>query len=583
MRVLLPGLALILLSMPLGAQNLRPSQRIDNPGADPSFDPAVATHGEATVAAWRQGPLGSSFVYASASDGRGLAWGPPVRLDADPSHALKRIDPEWAAATEDGAYVVWMDSRHSALYPEAYLARSLDGGATWQGEQHVDKGYPIGQGGVTDMRLAVSPHPAGDRVHVLMAVDDGGATGFDRLMLASSSDGGGTFGPAAPVSSLGAFGPDVDGFDLAAQGDELYVAWQDDRHPSLLNDVWFRRSADGGATWLEPDRRLDSSGAGNGSAEGTMTLAVEGAKVVVGWQEALPVGSPRQLRVSISSDKGGSWPGDQQVGDYATGVDRVSDAQVAIAGGNALAAWTDNRTGPDEAYVAVLPGVGGAWIETPLSTLGAEALRFGRSTEPQAPETLILAWRSLSFRTVLEASYSRDSGQSWLPPLLLSDSPSAVITSFSVAVNRRYNNFIGAWLADDPGHPAVFAGGLRPQYVFAEDPPLTAGKWARFVVNDYPQSEVGHDFRVVFSGSEGSLVIPGDGRDLGLAPDLVFLRTVLRPELQSLLRNTGAGVTSGAFFPATIPPGTPLQFAAVTVLTGGGFGSITDLSVETVQ
>ena len=104
----------------------------------------------------------------------------------------------------------------------------------------------------------------------------------------------------------------------------------------------------------------------------------------------------------------------------------------------------------------------------------------------------------------------------------------------------------------------------------------------------------GTSYVVVLLGVFHQVWSPGEGGSMFFGwdclreywQDIVYPLVALgRGELQSLLRNGGVGVTSGFFFPpaSKIPPGTDLHFAALTLLSNGGLGSITDVRVESVQ
>ena len=69
--------------------------------------------------------------------------------------------------------------------------------------------------------------------------------------------------------------------DMKSAGDTICVAWQDDRGGT--NDVWFKRSLDGGATF-SADERVDDTGTGP-SAQTAPAVAVDGARCYVVWED----------------------------------------------------------------------------------------------------------------------------------------------------------------------------------------------------------------------------------------------------------------------------------------------------------
>ena len=67
-------------------------------------------------------------------------------------------------------------------------------------------------------------------------------------------------------------------------GGQLCVAWQDDRNGT--NDISFKRSSDGGASF-SADERVDDTGAG-GSAQTAPAVAVDtaaGTRCYVVWED----------------------------------------------------------------------------------------------------------------------------------------------------------------------------------------------------------------------------------------------------------------------------------------------------------
>jgi len=194
-------------------------------------------------------------VYRSAD---GLNWGGPNLI-----HASKNDDKQAVAADGDSAspyygtvYAAWDDD------PNLAFARSVDHGQTWSGVG----GQPVGTGLAQHSfspEIAVAPDGT---VYVVWL----GTPAGTALYFVKSTDGGVSFSAPAPVATqitpLGPPGlqaPDgfpelpggtfrVDTIPTICAGPEnvVTVAWADYR--AGVSRIYFRRSADGGATWDGP-------------------------------------------------------------------------------------------------------------------------------------------------------------------------------------------------------------------------------------------------------------------------------------------------------------------------------------------
>ena len=184
-----------------GATFVAGETRIDTgtaAGASASFSPAIAASGNGVFVAWIDDRSAGSFdIWSNRSTDGGASWlSNAVRLDADPL-AHDSIEPHVIATSSSTVLVGWIDYRSG--FPDPYVARSTDAGATWAAPIRVDTGTAAGASGSFDI-------------------------------------------------------------DLAGSGALIAAVWADDR--AGLLDVYANFSLDGGANWQPQDYRLDTSAIG---------------------------------------------------------------------------------------------------------------------------------------------------------------------------------------------------------------------------------------------------------------------------------------------------------------------------------
>ena len=533
-----------------------------------TFDPQIATEGEISILAFSGGITGTAQrVHVYSSNGQGLKWSGPVILDTDATGARKDMDDPTYLQVEGGvAYVIWEDERGTDQ--DIYFSRSTDGGATWSTEKALDKAGMTGD--AFGPRMAVS----GPCVYIAFTVDNGGN---NQLVLVTSTDAGTTLSSASFISSIGsaAATEDVDELNLRADLLDLHVAWADNR--AGADDVYYRRSTDGGISWTGPEVLIDSTGAGVGDQGEGLRMALDGNLVAVSWGEETTGTGNESVYVNVSTDGGASFGGAQIVGGYADQTDDSDNHRLMVSGGNVIVTYEDNRTGADQIYASTSTDGGATWNETPA--LGGGGFPRVSNVSSSDEDVVAIAWTGTAFPEDALFVTSLDNGVSWIGPIAVNDTPGDADFS-EFRWNSLYNNFLVAWLSDEcpdglggapDGNPdnGLFVGGYRPQT-------MTANGWVpgntsvNFSFENFDVSTCDSAWALVNLAGPGVLLIP-DGRDLGLVGDPLIASSVALAGAglaSALLDGSGAGSTIP--IPITLPAGITFYAVGAGIDTGGG-------------
>ncbi|MFT5689435.1 MAG: hypothetical protein ACI8PQ_002281 [Planctomycetota bacterium] len=556
-------IALCPLDLAHGQDSARMPLRVDTNTIVSAGEATAATEGELSAIVFRR----DSEVAVSTSPDRGRTWNAPVRVDQDPTASFKWV------ATDGGTpsiaivngimHVLWRDGRNGE--DDLWHRRSLDGGLSWGIEHRLDKAYPAATAPVREYALTTTIEGTGGHIHVLLTVDPGSGGSFlpDELYLVSSFDNGASWGSARSVSTQNGSGADVDSFALDAQGMDLVITWSDDRFgTSTRDDLWLRRSLDGGLTFLAPEYQVDPSGPLVGDVENEIRLACEDGVLAIAWEEEF--GSVReQAWVAISLDRGTNFLTAQRIGQYPLGSADVDAVALAIDAGTVFVGWDDDRLGPDEIRLQSSVDLGLTWSpEQTLSTSQGGDLRL------VAGAGVVLAiWSGDAVgggQDRARSSSTRDGGLNWSLAADLSTNSGDVDAARPVW-NSDYRNLIVPWLADDSGTNGVWAGGYRPQVVTPMN--WTSGGLAHLEFSGF--SGDAPLAWVLGSAAPGSLPLPLGlgGRNLGLWPDSTLIFTLQNPGLfTSTLDASGFGATTPVVLPDA--PGTVFYVAGLSMKLG---------------
>jgi predicted amidohydrolase len=263
-----------------------------------------------------------------------------VRLTADgfPSRPIAprlpghQINPAGAYDDAGRLYVAWSDSA-SAAGPRIRLAVSDDDGLTWTASDRPIAEHAFGR----QLRPSVAAGRAGQ---VVVAWQEAGDGGPERIRIARSTDGGASFAvhwleatDAAQWEPALAFAPD---------GDAVLLAFTDFRD-GLAPKIRYALSPDTGGTWSAP-ARVASSGIAAERIEGTQVQPAvawsPSAGLVVAWLDY----RDRDWKVFAASGTGDGFRAAEQVTPGSDHEILASNPRLAVGpAGEVLLAWDDQR------------------------------------------------------------------------------------------------------------------------------------------------------------------------------------------------------------------------------------------------
>ncbi|MFG0316837.1 MAG: sialidase family protein, partial [Planctomycetota bacterium JB042] len=141
-------------------------------------------------------------------------------------------------------------------------------------------------------------------------------------------------------------------------GDDVYVLWKDERNGSSADDLWFRRSTDGGLSFTLPEVTLDDGYSGSGQVRtwrfATSPGGPQGDYLYALFAADANTSAPEELFLVYSTDGGTNWSNALLIGgDAQSGVD-VDSLAICADGPVAHMIWDDDSSsigsGNDSVY-----------------------------------------------------------------------------------------------------------------------------------------------------------------------------------------------------------------------------------------
>lgn len=321
------------------------TQRLTN-DSGASFEPAIAIDGPNVYVVWSNETPGRRNIYFKKSSSGGATWQGVHRFtESSPNSRNPKI-----AVNGSSVYVVWED--HAQGHEGIYLRRSLNRGETWQSARRL----------VNSLVFAWSPAIAVNGSNIYVAWSDIAPANYE-IYFRKSADGGATWQSTERLTNNSG---SSDNPALAVSGSNVYIVWKDNTLREH-EEIYFRKSPNGGATWQSAQRFMEYTGTSLHP-----TIAAGGSNVYVAWHHYVTENS--EIYYTKSSNRGATWQNIQRLtkNSGASGA-----AELAVSGSNIYITWYDNTPGNYEIYFRKSSDGGATWA-------GAQRLttNSGKSQSP---------------------------------------------------------------------------------------------------------------------------------------------------------------------------------------------------------
>lgn len=238
------------------------------------------------------------------------------------------------AANGSILHVVWYDAFIGNYL--IYYTRSTDGGATWGSDTNL----------ILTNYESVSPciSASGSSVHTVWTDR---RIGNDEIYYKRSTNDGISWLPEVRLTD------NVNTSDqpvVASSGLNVHVFWHDTR--SSANEIYYKRSTDGGATWGEDTRVTNFAGVSHMPA-----VTLTGSTIHLVWDDSR-AGANTEIYYKRSTDNGTTWESDTRLTNSA---ELSSNPSVAVSGNTVHVAWDDYRNGNYEIYYKNSKDGGTTW------------------------------------------------------------------------------------------------------------------------------------------------------------------------------------------------------------------------------
>ena len=334
------------------------------------------------------------------SDGEIAQWSADQRLTFHPNFSstsfnnAKCLAGDPTSSRVEVLHLVFFDDRDGNR--EIYYKRSTDGSTSWG----------------PDIRLTIDPaishFPAiavwGGVVHVIWEeYRDGNA----EIYYKRSPDAGATWGAdmrltTNPANSLSP--------SLAVVDKQVHLTWFDQRDGN--NEVYYKRSEDGGTSW-GPDTRLTS----NLSSSIYPAIAASKATVHIAWEEHRDGNG--EIYYKGSTDGGITWGTDTRLTNNSA---HSFSPSVAASGSDVNVAWFDQRDGNFEIYDKHSSDGGSGWGGDKRVTNNPAVSNY--PSVSMSGSNVDLVWfDERDGNTEIYYNRSTDRGETWGTDLRLTNDP----------------------------------------------------------------------------------------------------------------------------------------------------------------
>lgn len=245
----------------------------------------------------------------------------------------------------------------------------------------------------------------------------------------------------------------------------IYVVWEDDRLGS--DDIYFSKSIDGGGSWSSPDKKVSSDD--NQSPQKNPSLAVTSSGgLYVAWKDQREDGQ-NNIYFASSIDGGASWtePNVRINTDPDTGNQR-EPALAVDSTGAVYAVWQDTRngTGDGDIYFAKSTNGGTTWTHpnVRVSTDTTNVSQEDPTIAVDSNDHIYVAWEDERMGNWdIFFAKSEDGGSTWTEPnvIVSNDTTNSVQRNPTIAVSSTSTIYViwEDWRNDADGHKIIPGGG----------------------------------------------------------------------------------------------------------------------------
>ena len=228
-------------------------------------------------------------------------------------------------------------------------------------------------------------------------------------------------------------------WSVAAHSSNVHAVWWDNRDGNY--EIYYKRSADAGATW-ESDMRLTN----NPAISGSSSIAVSGDTVHVVWNDNRT--GLWGLYYKRSTDVGMSWSQDTLL----TPNGNIGPTTICSDGSALHVAWSDARDGNDEIYSMHSSDGGTTWSADSRLTFDS-ALSEYPSIAASGSTVHVAWWDSRDIDWELYYKRSTDGGSTWEADERLTDSPGY---SQSPSIGASGSSVHVVWFDDRDGNQEIY-------------------------------------------------------------------------------------------------------------------------------
>jgi len=261
-----------------------------------------------------------------------------------------------------------------------------------------------------------------------------------EIFYKKSTDGGTTWSVTKRLTSTpeGSYAPAM----AIDSNDAIHVVWGD--YTSVMSDIYYTSSADGGANW-SPVKILTNTSTWSGTAA-IAVLPDDSIHVV--WEESLP--GNIDIYYLRSTDSGASWSAVRRL-TWTSGYSR----DPAIGASQAIhVVWTDNTPGNSEVYYKKSTDGGTTWsVIKRLTWTSGDS--YAAAIAGDAGDTVHIVWKDQALGNA-EVYYkkSTDGGTTWSVIKRLTWTSG---DSYAPALARDSNDILRlVWHDSTPGNYEIY-------------------------------------------------------------------------------------------------------------------------------